>query len=82
MENSPPGIQAIASGAGLGADVLFSIVGRKADELGEVPLFGSRDSEAPKLEFIAAVSERRANPDRVRHLRFRREAPMKHFGLV
>jgi hypothetical protein len=48
IENSPPGIQAIPSGAGPGADLLFSFVARKVDDIAGSPRAG--ESEPPKLE--------------------------------
>jgi len=50
IENSPPGTQAIPSGAGPGADLLFSIVGRKVDDVDGPDSSRAGESEPPKLE--------------------------------
>ncbi|HZS16368.1 MAG TPA: hypothetical protein VFA51_00385 [Candidatus Udaeobacter sp.] len=48
IENSPPGIQAIPSGAGPDADLLLSFVGRKVDDV--AASWRAGESKPPKLE--------------------------------
>src|SRR5678815_647918 len=80
MENSPPGIQTMPSGAGPGGRVALSTVGTNTDEACEAPRAGITDGLASPSLYQKAASAAVANANAL-HVHLLRDCRFPTFTI-